>query len=127
MQPPLHPRSSSRLNHVERWFRVITDGAIRPGAFPSAPDFIALTETYLKANSDDPKIFVWVASAESILEEVRRGRVVLEAIGHRKRTTATSSTPPARFVQTAWGRITITGLEGKSVDSRGLTKRRRRC
>ena len=41
---------------------------------------IATIETYLKANNDSPKPFVWVATAESILEKVRRGRVALEAI-----------------------------------------------
>jgi transposase len=74
------PTSSSWLNLVERWFREITDKAIRRGVFPSVPDLITAIETYLKAHNDDPKPFVWVASAESILEKVRRGRVALEAI-----------------------------------------------
>ena len=74
------PTSSSWLNLVERWFREITDKAIRRGVFPSVPDLVAAIEVYLKTNNDNPKPFVWVASAESILEKVRRGRVVLEAI-----------------------------------------------
>ena len=74
------PTSSSWLNLVERWFREITDKAIRRGVFPSVPDLIATIETYLKANNDNSKPFVWVATAESILEKVRRGRVALEAI-----------------------------------------------
>ena len=74
------PTSSSWLNLVERWFREITDKAIRRGVLPSVPDLIATIETYLKANNDSPKPFVWVATAESILEKVRRGRVALEAI-----------------------------------------------
>lgn len=74
------PTSSSWLNLVERWFREITDKAIRRGVFPSVPDLIAAIETYLKASNDNPKPFVWVATAESILEKVRRGRVALEAI-----------------------------------------------
>jgi transposase len=74
------PTSSSWLNLVERWFREITEKAIRRGVFPSVPDLVAAIETYLKASNDNPKPFVWVASAESILEKVRRGRVALEAI-----------------------------------------------
>ena len=74
------PTSSSWLNLVERWFREITDKAIRRGVLPSVPDLIATIETYLKAINDNPKPFVWVATAESILEKVRRGRVALEAI-----------------------------------------------
>src|SRR5487761_14507 len=74
------PTSSSWLNLVERWFREITDKAIRRGVFGSVPDLIAAIEAYLKASNDSPKPFVWVASAESILEKVSRGRVALEAI-----------------------------------------------
>ena len=70
------PTSSSWLNLVERWFREITDKAIRRGVFPSVPDLISAIENYLNAHNDDPKPFVWVASAESILEKVSRGRVV---------------------------------------------------
>jgi hypothetical protein len=32
------PTSNSWLSLAERWFREITDKAIRRGAFPSAPD-----------------------------------------------------------------------------------------
>ena len=74
------PTSSSWLNLVERWFRDITDKAIRRGVFPSVPDLIAAIEDYLRVNNADPKPFMWTASAESILEKVRRGRVALEAV-----------------------------------------------
>ena len=76
------PTSSSWLNLVERWFREITEKAIRRGVFPSVPDLISAIENYLNAHNDNPKPFVWVASAESILEEVSRGRVALEAIAN---------------------------------------------
>jgi transposase len=72
------PTSSSWLNLVERWFREITEKAIRRGVFPSVPDLIAAIEDYLKANNENPKPFVWTATADAILEKVRRGRVVLE-------------------------------------------------
>ena len=74
------PTSSSWLNLVERWFREITEKAIRRGVFPSVPNLIAAIEDYLKANNENPKPFVWTATADAILEKVRRGRVVLEAI-----------------------------------------------
>ena len=74
------PTSSSWLNLVERWFREITVKAIRRGVFPSVPDLIAAIEDYLKANNENPEPFVWTATAEDILEKVRRGRVALEAI-----------------------------------------------
>ena len=74
------PTSSSWLNLVERWFRELTDKAIRRGVFASVPDLIAAIEAYLDANNDGPKPLVWTATAESILEKVRRGRQTLEAI-----------------------------------------------
>ena len=74
------PTSSSWLNLVERWFRELTDKAIRRGVFASVPELIEAIDEYLAAHNDDPKPFVWTASAESILEKVRRGRVVLEQV-----------------------------------------------
>jgi len=74
------PTSSSWLNLVERWFRDLTDKAIRRGVFRSVPELIAAIEAYLAAHNNDPKPFVWTASAEDILEKVRRGRVALGRI-----------------------------------------------
>jgi transposase len=74
------PTSSSWLNLVERFFGKLTDKAIRRGIFESVPDLIAAIEAYLKANNDNPTPFTWTATAESILDKVRRGRVTLDAI-----------------------------------------------
>jgi transposase len=74
------PTSSSWLNLVERWFREITDKAIRRGVFHSVDELTAAIEDYLKANNDNPKPFVWTATAESILAKVARGRVALQVV-----------------------------------------------
>ena len=74
------PTSSSWLNLVERWFRDLTDKALRRGVFHSVPDLIAAIEAYLTANNDDPKPFIWTASADAILAKVRRGRVALTQV-----------------------------------------------
>ena len=74
------PTSSSWLNLVERWFRDLTDKAIRRGVFHSVNDLIAAIEDYLKANNDNPKPFVWTATAEQILAKVARGRVALQKV-----------------------------------------------
>jgi len=71
------PTSSSWLNLVERWFRELTQKAIRRGVFRSVPDLVAAIYAYLDAHNADPKPFVWTASAQEILEKVRRGRVAL--------------------------------------------------
>jgi hypothetical protein len=48
----LRERGHSWLNMVERWFRELTDKAIRRGDFKSVPDLIAAIEAYLKANNE---------------------------------------------------------------------------
>jgi transposase len=74
------PTSSSWLNLVERWFAGLTDKVIRRGVFHSVPDLVNAIEEYLRVHNDDPKPFVWTATAESILAKVRRGRVALEQV-----------------------------------------------
>lgn len=74
------PTSSSWLNLVERWFRELTDKALRRGVFHSVPDLIAKIEDYLAAHNADPKPFIWTATAEDILTKVARGRVALQAV-----------------------------------------------
>ena len=71
------PTSSSWLNLVESWFRELTQKAIRRGVFRSVPDLVAAIYAYLDAHNADPKPFFWTASAQEILEKVRRGRVAL--------------------------------------------------
>src|SRR6202048_3866754 len=72
------PTSSSWLNLVERWFRDLTDKAIRRGVFHSVNDLITAIEDYLEANNGNPKPFVWTATADQILAKVARGRVALQ-------------------------------------------------
>ena len=74
------PTSSSWLNLVERWFRELTDKALRRGVFHSVPDLITKIEEYLDAHNDNPKPFVWTATADDILTKVARGRVALQAV-----------------------------------------------
>ena len=74
------PTSSSWLNLVERWFRELTDKALRRGVFHSVPDLIAKIEDYLATHNNDPKPFIWTATAEDILAKVARGRVALQAV-----------------------------------------------
>ena len=71
------PPSSSWLNLVERWFRDLTDKALRRGVFHSVPDLIVAIQTYLSANNADPKPFIWTTSPDTIPAKVRRGPVAL--------------------------------------------------
>ena len=71
------PTSSSWLNLVERWFRELTDKALRRGVFHSVPDLISAIEAYLTAHNNQPRPFIWTATADDILAKVARGRVAL--------------------------------------------------
>jgi transposase len=72
------PTSSSWLNLVERWFRELTQKAIRRGVFPSVKELVEAIQEYLEAYNEDPKPFVWTARVEEILEKVNRCKAVLE-------------------------------------------------
>ena len=65
---------------VERWFRDLTNRNLRRGSFGSVPDLIASIETYLEAHHDDPRPYVWTATAEDILAKVQRARTKLDAL-----------------------------------------------
>lgn len=65
---------------MERWFRDLTDKAIRRGVFYSVNELITAIEDYLKANNDNLKPFIWTATAEQILDKVARGRVALHQV-----------------------------------------------
>lgn len=74
------PTSSSWLNQVERWFRDLTDKALRRGVFPSVPDLIASIQEYIDTHNNDPEPYMWTATAESILAKVARARTTLSSI-----------------------------------------------
>ena len=78
--PHYIPTSSSWLNLVERWFRELTDKAVRRGAFFSVPDLVRAIEAFLAAWNADPQPFVWTAKLEDILTKIERARAKLEVI-----------------------------------------------
>jgi transposase len=74
------PTSSSWLNLVERWFRDLTDKRIRRGSFESVPELIATINDYLAESNQSPHVFVWTASAESILAKIAKCKEALDAL-----------------------------------------------
>ncbi|HEY4895303.1 MAG TPA: IS630 family transposase, partial [Solirubrobacteraceae bacterium] len=54
--------------------------AIRRGVFYSVPDLTTAIQQYLDAHNDDPKPFVWTASAASIIAKVARCKAVFETV-----------------------------------------------
>ncbi len=72
--------SSSWLNLVERWFRELTDKALRRGVFRSVDVLVAKIDEYLAAHNDKGMKFTWAATTDQILAKVSRGRVALANI-----------------------------------------------
>ena len=68
------PTSSSWLNQVERWFALITDRMIRRGTFHSVHELERAIYAWLASWNDKPRAFVWKATADVILDKVRRCR-----------------------------------------------------
>ena len=66
------PTSASWLNQVERFFAEITRKRIRRGAFRSLIELERAIEEYLRHHNNDPKPFVWTATADLIFEKLGR-------------------------------------------------------
>jgi len=68
------PTSSSWLNQVERLFGLITDRMIRRGTFHCVDELEHAIYQWLANWNREPKPFVWKATADVILDKVRRCR-----------------------------------------------------
>jgi transposase len=74
------PTSSSWLNLVERWFRELTDKAIRRGSFVSVLDLKRAIDEFMKSWNQNPKPFIWTATVEGIVQKIGRARAKMEQI-----------------------------------------------
>ncbi len=74
------PTSSSWLNLVEGWFKLLTERRLRRGVFSSVEALTEAIELWAEHWNDDPKPFVWRKTAEEIIEKVRRGRAALHQV-----------------------------------------------
>jgi transposase len=74
------PTSSSWLNLVERWFRELTEKAIRRGSFVSVPDLKQAIDQFMQAWNRNPKPFIWTASVGQIIAKIERARIKMEQI-----------------------------------------------
>ena len=75
------PTSSSWMNMVERFFSELTTKRIRRGIFRTVAELEEAITNYLVAHNDNPKIFVWVKGAATILSKVEKCKEVLQT-GH---------------------------------------------
>jgi transposase len=68
------PTGASWLNMIERFFRDLSEKAIRRGSFFNVDDLIGAIQEYINIHNDDPKPFIWTKSAKDILAKVKRAR-----------------------------------------------------
>jgi len=71
------PTSSSWLNVIEGFFAKITQQRLRRGVFKSVAELKHAITEYINAHNQNPKPFVWTATAEKIIEKVGRARLAL--------------------------------------------------
>jgi putative transposase len=67
---------------VEIWFNIITQKAIRRGTFKSVKDLIAKIEQFVAEYNCNSHPFAWIATADSILEKVKRLYQRISGTGH---------------------------------------------
>ena len=69
------PTSSSWLNLVERWFSDITTKRIRRGSFRNVKELIGTIRQYIDSHNQNPKVFVWTASVENIMQKISNVKI----------------------------------------------------
>jgi len=74
------PTSSSWLNMVERWFSEITSKRIRRGSFKNVKELIKTIKQYIESHNQNPKVFLWTASVESIMRKISKCKDLLETV-----------------------------------------------
>ena len=74
------PTSASWLNMVERFFRDLTVKRLRRGVFRDVMELVTAIDDYVDHHNERPKPFIWTASANDILEKVKRARKTLVTV-----------------------------------------------
>jgi len=74
------PTSASWLNMVERFFRDLSEKALKRGSFYNVDDLIGAITEYINQHNENPKPFIWTASAKDILAKVKRARTALHKL-----------------------------------------------
>jgi len=69
------PTSSSWLNMIERWFAEISRKRIRRGSFKNVKELIMVINQYIESHNQNPKVFVWTTSVESIMRKISNVKI----------------------------------------------------
>ena len=74
------PTSSSWLNLVERWLRELTVKRLRRDSFANVAALVRTIKEYIAEKNQNPHIFVWTATADSIMRKVTICKEALDAV-----------------------------------------------
>ena len=74
------PTGASWLNMVERFFRDLSEKALKRGSFYNVDDLTGAIDEYINRHNAAPKPFIWTASAKDILAKVKRARASLNKL-----------------------------------------------
>jgi transposase len=66
------PTSSSWLNQVERWFGILTQRLLKRSVHFSVAELEKDLRSFIDVNNENPKPFVWMKTADEILESIAR-------------------------------------------------------
>ena len=76
------PTSSSWINLVERWFSELTTKLLRRGAHRSVKALNADIHGWMDTWNENPRPYVWVKTAEQILDSIKRYCERINQTGH---------------------------------------------
>ena len=76
------PTYASWINQVERWFGIITEQAIRRGSFMNVQELVQKINRFVERYNTDASPFVWTATAQSILDKVKRLASYISGTAH---------------------------------------------
>jgi putative transposase len=76
------PTYSSWLNQVEIWFNIITQKAIRRGSFSSVGELKDKIRHFTDSYNPNARPFMWTATADSIIQKIRRLCTAISGTGH---------------------------------------------
>ena len=76
------PTYASWLNQVERWFGLLSQRAIKRGSFRSVADLVRKIQAFIDSYNASATPFVWVATAQSIIDKVERIAMRISGTAH---------------------------------------------
>jgi transposase len=76
------PTSASWLNLVERWFAELTQKLLRRGTHRSVAELNADIRAWIETWNTDPRPYVWVKTADQILDSIARYCTRINDSGH---------------------------------------------